>query len=181
MYEWWKKEFHLLNRYNLTPKIISKILDENYITLKESFNEFLELIKDHKLIIFSGGIKNILEDFFKDYGHLDVDIIANKICFDEKDFINESKLIVSTNKDELYLEKHHPKIYHKIKDKPLIIIGDNFNDSEIFLNKKDSIRILLVSKEIDKKELKKYAGIDFFVENGNGLKEVMEIINSIIK
>ncbi len=178
---WWKKEFRLLNKNKLTQEIVSKIMDENYIVLKADFDEFLRTIGKNKLIIFSGGIKNIIEHLLREYKNSDIDIIANKINFNEKNFVNELKLIVATNKDEIYLKEHHPEVYEKIKDKPIIIIGDNLNDCEIFHNKKNAIRILL-SSEGNKKEIQKYKNkVDFFVKNSDDLKEVIKILNKIIK
>jgi len=137
----------------------------------------MNLFNEHRLIIFSGGIKNIIEFYFKNHSNKKINLIANEIFIDKPKFFNKKNIIVATNKNEEYLKRCHIELYKEIKDKPIIILGDNIHDTEIFLNKNNAIRILLCSK---KEDLSNYRSIDFLIENKDDLNGVLKLIKRLL-
>ncbi|MBW2963657.1 hypothetical protein KY306_02695 [Candidatus Woesearchaeota archaeon] len=87
MVEWWSKHYELLIECGMNTKVIDEIIKDNKILLRKGSSEFFDLIKkyDVPLLIFSAGLGNLIEEFFKSKGMLTkkTHIISNYLVFDK--------------------------------------------------------------------------------------------------
>lgn len=133
MVEWWTKHLELFIKHGLRKKVIKHVIKDNKLVLRDGTLELFKLLKKAEIpmIIFSGSIGDIIEEYlkFKKILNKDVHIIANFLEFDEneKAIGYKSKIIHTFNKNEGQVKTgpFYPEIK---KRKNVILLGDNLGD-----------------------------------------------------
>jgi len=121
MVEWWSKHYDLLIECGMNAGVINEIIKDNKILLRKGGSELFALVKKYEIpfLIFSAGLGNLIEEFFKSKGMLTkkTHIISNHLIFDKngKAVSYTRPLIHTFNKKEVQIEKfpYHKEIAEK--------------------------------------------------------------------
>ena len=145
MKKWYTKHVNMLIKYNVKESQINEIGRSTSIILREGVTDFLKFTNENNIpvIIVSAGISSIIENVLKQNNcfYNNIYIIANIFKFkDDKVKSLRNKIIHSLNKNKIEVPI---KIQNVLKNKDeVIILGDNIDDSKVYL--KENKKILKV-------------------------------------
>ncbi len=137
MFQWWKEVFQLFERFWVWKKVFDEAR-ENIKTLqiREWMVEFLRELPNKwiPVIIFSAGIKNIIEKFLEYHWVLTPNtfIIANTFSFEGNWNIilpNDNEIIYSANKDSRHFSEEVIRIIQWREN--IIVMWDNYHDYDM--------------------------------------------------
>lgn len=134
---WLHSQLELLRKFNFNKAILGKLIFFEKNKIRSGFDELMSICKilDIQVLILSGGLGNLIEEFLKKYSLLspNIEIAANFLRFDRKGVIREieyDKLIYSHDKNIGNIK--HTKFYKKITDRTFFIqIGDRIEDVNV--------------------------------------------------
>ncbi len=194
MDEWWRKHLDLMITYKFNVETLNKVIDMHTPNIRDCFSKFIELVdaNDLPLVVFSAGIGNYIEAYFKQFNFLkdNVHIISNFLEFDEKTGATigyQSDIIHTFNKNESHIENYY--FNDKFDDRRnIILIGDSTGDSQMNSGT-DSDNVIKVGFfNMDKTEegfdenLAKYLEIfDLIILDDGSFEPINNILESIIK
>jgi 5'-nucleotidase len=132
--EWWNKTFEEYKKYKFSKDIITQIVDENLMELKDKTDIFLEFTVKHKIdtIIFSAGIYNLIHKFLDLHSirHKNIHVVANKFKFDENGLFTHTYGDVIHSMNKTFFELSRIPVYEELtKKKTCIILGDSLSDT----------------------------------------------------
>lgn len=132
MQEWYQKHLDLFECYQLREEMLEKaIVKDQIMEFRPGVQEFLGYLYKNKIpvIIFSGGIGNVIELFLKkNHCYYDnIHIVSNWILFEQGSMIpNNTSIIHSLNKEMSYLPN---ALFDKEnKHSFYLLLGDQIDD-----------------------------------------------------
>ncbi len=192
MVEWWKKEFELYKKYNLTQKTFDEIISKKLIELKDKVEDFFILTKENNIptIIFSAGVYNLIHGFLKEINSDfdNIHVVSNIFEFDDNGDFLKTKGDVIHSLNKTFSELSHLYVYSQLKNKKLcILIGDSISDNKMVegSNFEKVIRIgFLNTLENNEKYNLRLKGhqenFDLVISGKEDFSKVIEILNKIL-
>lgn len=187
MNEWWMKHLNLFIEFKLRESLIEQIVsDPDLMSFRDGAKEFLKLCKTRKIpiIIISAGIGNFIEQFlrYNNCLHDNIMIIANFINFENGVAAGFTRNIIHPlNKDEHEVPQ---KIKEVIQKRPYtLMMGDGIDDIKMILedNKDKSLKVGFLEKEVDKNLGEYKENFDIVCVNNSSLRNVISVMNEVIK
>ena len=182
MEEWVEKSIKLLTKYHISQDIINKVVYTEKIKLRPSLKDFFLLMKKYKIpvIIISAGIGNVIEAFLKKEGILfeNIKIIGNFFDFSKRAAFIKNKMIHTSNKNEIKMQKQIENII-TMKEQ-IVLIGDTIEDVNIINNKlymgKKIIKIGFFNDKSDDNLIKYNQKFDIVFTNEGTFNDIMDIL-----
>uniref|UniRef100_A0A0N4ZET7 5'-nucleotidase n=1 Tax=Parastrongyloides trichosuri TaxID=131310 RepID=A0A0N4ZET7_PARTI len=135
MEQWWNSSHDEILKTAFTYELIESFVKESKIELREGGEDFIENLDANKipLIVFSAGIGNIIEIFFKqtfDNVPNNIHIISNMMEFDDKNIaIKFSEPLIHTFCKNSTVIRKEQSFFHKVNNRHnILLLGDSLGD-----------------------------------------------------
>jgi cytosolic 5'-nucleotidase 3 len=191
MISWWEQEFSLLKKYGCREKAIELLVVGKHIISRPGCDEFYSLLKknDIPLLVFSAGIANIIDHYYKDRNDIPkkTHILSNHIYFDEngnmEDYTKGEDIIHPYNKGEISI--HDTTHFdHISRRENVIVMGDIIADTKMgqYLDAtQNSIKIGFYNSLGSRDSIGKYmVAFDVVLAYDASMNYVNELIEKIV-
>ncbi len=186
MREWTLKTFEVFLNHKVTKSDIQKVIDENFLQVRDYFTDFLYLIETYKIpfLIVSAGFGDVVKSFMDIHLNekISAQIISNFGIFNENDeFSGVDGYVIHP------FNKHHIVKIEKDKNKIpyAIIIGDNISDINVGVDNLDNTLTIgffnIKKQNPNYLELRKkfYDAFDIVIEDDGTFETVIDLLNLI--
>jgi len=185
MIDWWKILIQTSIDEGISKEIISKIIKDNKIYLREGAIDFFNKInkKNFPILIFSAGLGDIISDFLKSKKIFseNIYIISNFFIFGNNGKATGTKqpLVYSFNKNE-FLVRKSPYFSVIEKRKNVILLGDLIEDAKMAdgLNHDCIIKIGFLNNSEDLASFKKV--YDIVITEDGSFEAVNNLLDKIL-
>uniref|UniRef100_A0A0N4ZH75 5'-nucleotidase n=1 Tax=Parastrongyloides trichosuri TaxID=131310 RepID=A0A0N4ZH75_PARTI len=136
MVEWWQKSHDEICKAGFSRKIIEEFVKESKIEFRDGGREFIEKL-DQKLniplVVFSAGIGNIIDIFFKqqlNHSPENVHVISNMMEFNSNEICHAfSEPLIHTFCKNSSVIKGEKTFFHKLNNRHnVLLLGDSLGD-----------------------------------------------------
>ncbi|XP_077482685.1 7-methylguanosine phosphate-specific 5'-nucleotidase-like isoform X2 [Stigmatopora argus] len=189
MVEWWTKVHHLLVGQKIRKELLAPAVKEVISVapmLRSGHSEFFSQLARHRvpLLIFSGGVGDVLEEVMRQHGilHANVGVIANYMDFDGAGVLRAFKgdLIHTLNKREA-ARAHVARFPEVGARRSVLLLGDNLGDLHMAAGVPEPRRLLTVGFLNDRVDARRQSYLKAFDVVVLAQDETMDVPNAVLR
>lgn len=144
--EWWSRSHSLFVKHGLKASLLSSIVAESGIRVRDNFVEFLQLLLEHHVpvLVVSAGISQIIAEVLRQTGVNPemVRICANDMVFNDEGTLTHFATPEITPDTKCEIGRLQDAYFAEIGRQHVVVIGDSITDCDV-IKKVGGVELML--------------------------------------